>query len=96
MADVYIESMEEDIALLKESLMAEPASTASTLPIVHKIKGGAMQIGLNSISRSAAVTEKLGKLESPAYTKSLQVFVTDIEQSISDVTHWKNINTSAS
>lgn len=92
MANVYIEAMEEDIALLKESLQVESSETASTLPIVHKIKGGAMQIGLNSISRSAAVTEKLGKLASPAYSKALSVFVTDVEQSITDVTDWKNIN----
>ncbi len=92
MANVYIEAMAEDIALLKASLHEESNETSSTLPIVHKIKGGAMQIGLSSISRSAAATEKLGKLASPAYSKALSVFVTDIEQSITDVTDWKNIN----
>ncbi len=92
MANVYIETMEEDLVLLKESLQNKSDKIPSTLSIVHKIKGGALQIGLTSISQSAVVTEYIGKLESPEYTKALSTLVNDIEQSISDITHWKNNN----
>ncbi len=92
MANVYIETMEEDLVLLKESLQNKSDKIASTLSIVHKIKGGALQIGLSSISQSAVVTEYVGKLESPEYTKALSKLADDLEQSIIDVEHWKNNN----
>ncbi len=93
MADVYIESMEDDITMLKESLPLQSDKITSTLAIVHKIKGGAMQIGLSSISQTAVFTENLGKLGSAQYPKALSELVNGVEQSIADVTYWKNSNT---
>ncbi len=92
LADVYIETMTDDIALLKESLLEQPSKIGSTLSIVHKIKGGTMQIGLDSISQSAVVTEHIGKLQSTEYPKALSTLVKDIEQSITDIADWKNNN----
>lgn len=89
MANVYIETMRQDLSLLQELLQASPIGIASTLTVVHKIKGGTMQIGLKKISQIARTTEALGKLESPDYPNALSILVKEIQQSITDVQDWK-------
>ncbi len=94
MANAYIETMELDVASLRDFLQAETMNTPATLRLVHKIKGGTMQIGLKKISQLAVYTEELGRLTSPDYPRALTLLVKEIQQSITDVQKWINHNTS--
>lgn len=93
MANVYIETMGQDLTLLQELLPACPAKIAPTLSVVHRIKGSAMQIGLRNLSQSATYTEDLGKLDSPDFPNALSILVKEIQQSIIDVRKWKSLST---
>ncbi|WP_031832516.1 Hpt domain-containing protein, partial [Vibrio parahaemolyticus] len=84
MATVYLETMTEDLQVLKAHLQ-EPKHSLQT---VHKIKGGLAQIGLEHIHQSALLTEQLGRSDSPLYQTALEKLITDLELSIEDVHHW--------
>lgn len=93
MANVYIETMGQDLTLLQELLPACSAKIAPTLSVVHRIKGSTMQIGLRNLSQSATYTEDLGKLDSPDFPNALSILVKEIQQSIIDVRKWKSLST---
>ncbi|MDV6250039.1 Hpt domain-containing protein [Vibrio sp. EA2] len=93
MADVYIDTMEQDATLLKTLLFTDSPDLPATLSVVHKIKGSATQIGLRTIGQSATYAEKVGKMESADYPCALSSLVREIQQSIIDVKHWKSHNT---
>lgn len=84
MAKVYIETMTEDIEELKRHLHTRKQSIA----IIHKIKGGLAQIGLESILRSVLLAEQLGRSDSHLYQKSLEELIATLELSLIDVNHW--------
>ena len=89
MADVYIDTMEQDATLLKTFLFTDSPDLPATLAVVHKIKGSAAQIGLSTISQSATYAEKVGKMESPDYPCALSSLVREVKQSIVAVRNWK-------
>lgn len=93
MADVYIDSMEQDATLLETLLFADSLNLPATLAVVHKIKESAVKIGLKTISQSAIYAEKVGKLESSDYPCVLSSLVREVKQSIIDVKNWKSHNT---
>ncbi|CAM2786982.1 hypothetical protein [Vibrio mytili] len=89
MADVYIEAMEADVALLTENL----ANLPSLLPVLHRLKVGAAQIGIDSIHRSALFAEAAGKSGSSSYQQTVTSLIEEVKQSIVDVKTWKNNTT---
>ena len=92
MANVYIDTLEPDTALLQTLLNEHSTTNSATLAVVHKIKGSTAQIGLRTINQSAIYTEKLGKLASPDYPTALSSLVKEVKQSIVDVKNWKARN----
>ncbi|UYI49807.1 Hpt domain-containing protein [Vibrio natriegens] len=92
MANVYIDTLEPDTALLQTLLYEHSTTNSATLAMVHKIKGSTARLGLRTINQSAIYTEKLGKLASPDYPTALSSLVKEVKQSIVDVKNWKARN----
>ncbi len=84
MAIVYVETMSGDIQKLDKL----PTHLHESLDVIHRIKGGAGQIGLRYIEQLSIETETLGKAHSSAYVSSLVNLIQSIKESIETVEAW--------
>lgn len=84
MAIIYVETMSDDV----QSLDKLPTDLNDSLAVIHRIKGGAGQIGLRCIEQLAIETETLGKAHSSSYVSSLVRLIHAIKESIKTVEAW--------
>lgn len=84
MAIIYVETMSDDV----QSLDKLPTNLNDSLAVIHRIKGGAGQIGLRCIEQLAIETETLGKTRSSSYVSSLVRLIHSIKESIQTVEAW--------
>ncbi len=84
MAIIYVETMSDDV----QSLDKLPTNLNDSLAVIHRIKGGAGQIGLRCIEQLAIETETLGKTHSSSYVSSLVRLIHSIKESIQTVEAW--------
>ncbi len=84
MAVIYVEIMSEDVQRLDKL----PTNLNDSLAAIHRIKGGAGQIGLRCIEQLAIEAERLGKRGSSSYVSSLVRLIQSIKDSIQTVEAW--------
>lgn len=83
-ANAYIETMREDVEQLK-LISNDPRATLSLL---HKMKGGCTQIGIEPISKLIESVEDIIKSESKIYTTEIDILIIKINKSIESLSEW--------